>query len=443
MEAAIDAGREALHAVVRVKDERDPGPEHKENEAMRISNIVNAERTATGMLKLPAARRTGAEFWARQRPRQSRDQHQDNEHPLPPGSHYGAHPLTHVRRILGCSANAAQAGGEETALIPHSSRIELASTIHGPSISTMNPHSKRRPLLFTPRSPWGGRLESHSFRSHMRASENRGTVPTPKPGESFRLARPQRKENASAREGGVVGSPPAAQAGFDPNARLYRVTGDPKTGIGTATPINPKDINPKNAQIWINGMNNDVQAATRLGLDHTGKSEFYMIHNPTNGFASDSVEATAQKMGLRTQVANSTRDLLRHFDLPTANVTSHSQGTMILNSALEDLHKEGKNMKGINLNHHGAAANSLLTAVLAHRIGANKPKFEGHPLDAVHNIIGMNTLNPLRIAGSLLASPLLFNSDPDKSPHSKRNGHAGKLSKIFQSKLFNSLNPTQ
>ncbi len=287
----------------------------------------------------------------------------------------------------------------------------------------MNPHSKPRPLIFTPRSPWGRLPLKRTAQNHMHASENRGTVPNTKPGESFRLAPPKHPEKV--------------------NAALYKVTGDPKTLVGTATPVNPKDIDPKNAQIWINGMNNDLDHATRLGLDHTGKSEFYMIHNPTNGFVSDSLESGAQKLGLRTHVANSTRDLLRHFDLPSANVPSHSQGTMILNSALEDLHKEGKDMKGMNLNHHGAAANSVLTAILARRIGANKPHFEGHPLDPVHNIIGMNTRNPLRIAGSLLAAPLVFSSDPNLSPHTRQNGHAAKLPKIFQSKLFNALDPTQ
>lgn len=116
---------------------------------------------------------------------------------------------------------------------------------------------------------------------------------------------------------------------------------------------------------------------------------------------------------------------------------------MILNSALEDLHKEGKDMKGMNLNYHGAAANSVLSAILAHRIGANKPHFDGHALDPVHNIIGMNTANPARIVGSLVAAPLVFSSDPNLSPHTYQNGHATKLPKLFQSKLFNALDPTQ
>jgi hypothetical protein len=39
--------------------------------------------------------------------------------------------------------------------------------------------------------------------------------------------------------------------------------------------------------------------------------------------------------------------------------------------------------------------------------------FTEYALDAVHHIVGMNTLNPLRIAGSVLAAPLLFSKDRD------------------------------
>jgi len=53
----------------------------------------------------------------------------------------------------------------------------------------MNPHSKHRPLIFTPRSPWGGRLESRSFRRHMRASEDEQRRPTAQ--ESFNQLKAQ------------------------------------------------------------------------------------------------------------------------------------------------------------------------------------------------------------------------------------------------------------
>ena len=42
----------------------------------------------------------------------------------------------------------------------------------------MNPHSKPRPLIFTPRSPWGRFPQKHAHQSHMRASEDKKPVPT-------------------------------------------------------------------------------------------------------------------------------------------------------------------------------------------------------------------------------------------------------------------------
>jgi hypothetical protein len=191
-------------------------------------------------------------------------------------------------------------------------------------------------------------------------------------------------------------------------------------------------------------MANTMRPAAELGLFHTGKSEFFMIHNPSNGGPSDLGECSLQKLGIRTQVVNSTRELLRNFDLKTANVTAHSQGTMILNSALSDLHKERRDMKGMTINYHGAAANVYLSHEVANKIGANINEFKGHALDPVHNLVGGNTLNPLRMVGSLLASPFLFSNDRNKSPHSKVEGQATKINPIFHtSPLFHPLAPTR
>jgi RHS repeat-associated protein len=230
---------------------------------------------------------------------------------------------------------------------------------------------------------------------------------------------------------------------WNPAAQLYKVKCDPKTGEvleKKSVTTSAKDNSIKNATIWLNGMANNSAKAAELGWFHKGKSEFYMIHNPSNGGINDVGECAPQRLGFETKVASTTRDLLGQFNLGSANVTSHSQGTMILNKALSGLRQEGKDMRGMHLNYDGAAANILTSKFLAHRIGAKIDRFEGHALDPVHNIVGMNTLNPLRIAGSLIASPMLF-MDRDTSPHSKRVGQAKNLSPFFQSKLFHPIAP--
>lgn len=255
-------------------------------------------------------------------------------------------------------------------------------------------------------------------------------VPNPQAGTAF-----DRKIDFAGRDRNLAGQ-------WDPNATIWLVTGDPKNEKSAKlTPVKLKDVDPINANIWLNGMDNDAQKAAQLGLNHTGKGRFYMIHNPSNGGMSDFGESAVQKLGIPTKVAKSTRDLLRHFDLPTANVQSHSQGSLIMNDALRDLKKEGKDMRGMTLSYHGAAANVLTSKMLANSIGAKVEKFKGHPLDPVHNIVGMNTVNPLRIAGSLGATPLLFSEDRDLSPHSKKPGDAKRLSPVFNRRLFHPLLP--
>lgn len=44
----------------------------------------------------------------------------------------------------------------------------------------MNPHSKPRPLIFTPRSPWGRLPQKRTAQSHMRASEDKKPDPSGK-----------------------------------------------------------------------------------------------------------------------------------------------------------------------------------------------------------------------------------------------------------------------
>lgn len=257
-------------------------------------------------------------------------------------------------------------------------------------------------------------------------------VPNPQAGTAF-----DRQIDSKDRDRNKAGQ-------WDPNATVWLVTGDPNDlDSAKITPVRVQDIDPKNATIWLNGMANDAQSAAELGLNHTGKGSFYMIHNPSNGGLSDFGESAVQKLGIPTKVAKSTRDLLRHFDLPTANVVAHSQGSLIANDALEDLRKEGKDMRGMKVKYHGAAANVLKSKMLADSIGAEMEEFRGHALDPVHNIVGMNTMNPLRIAGSLVAAPLLFNSDREKSPHTLKPGDAKKLSPVFNRPVFHPLVPTK
>lgn len=222
---------------------------------------------------------------------------------------------------------------------------------------------------------------------------------------------------------------------WNPNSKLYKVTRNPerpnKPSIEPV--ISSRDIRIKNAEIWINGMNNDRDAAALLGLNHTGKNEFYMIHNPSNGGPSDLFgECTKNKLRLKTEVVNSAAEILKEFDLNTAKITAHSQGTMILQQAMQKLDASGVDMAGATVQLDGAAAHipgKYGFGAELKSYGANMLTPRGSPFDAVHNIVGLNTCNPVKITGSLLAAPLLF-ANQYLSPHSTVEG--GFLTQAFQ-----------
>lgn len=213
-------------------------------------------------------------------------------------------------------------------------------------------------------------------------------------------------------------------------ARLYHVTLDAKTREPKIELItNFKSISGKGANIWINGMANTKDKAADLGGIHTKLTNFYMIHNPSNGAMSDfSCECTLQRVGLKLNVDRTSAELLAKFNLEKSTVYAHSQGTMILNMSIKSLHEQGVSMNGMKTIYHGSAANYFQSKRVNKCVGAFLVDFDGHPLDAVHNIVGLNTKNPLRIGGSIIASPLLFVGGKNWSPHTTDNG--GKLKEM-------------
>jgi hypothetical protein len=203
------------------------------------------------------------------------------------------------------------------------------------------------------------------------------------------------------------------------------VTANPKDpDHPSILPVSSKNIRRKNAEVWVNGMNNPKEAAAVLGLDHTGKNEFYMVHNPSNGGPADLGECVVNKCSSNTKVSGSAAEILSKFDLTTAKITAHSQGTMILRDAMEKLHASGVDMAGTTVQLDGAAAhipgkNGFGAELKSY--GAKMLPPRGSPFDAVHNIVGLNTYNPAAIVGSLVAAPLLF-ANKNLSPYSTVKG---------------------
>jgi RHS repeat-associated protein len=231
-------------------------------------------------------------------------------------------------------------------------------------------------------------------------------------------------------------------------ARLYHVTADPKhpddlTKIKYDLVTDYSEINRKNsARIWINGMANTERPASELGVKHTGWTDFYMVHNPSQGGWKDFGECAWNALHLPSKVVKSTADLLSKFELKTARIVSHSQGTMIMNQALTNLDRRRVDMKGVQLSYHNSAANYFASKLVEHQIGGRIIEFGGHPGDPVHNIIGMNTLNPARIVGSIPGALTLADDTRNWSLHSLKDG-GPKASPLWNNPLMHPLVPSR
>ena len=108
IDRSIQAGRDALNKIVPVKSDEDKGQDYKENDAMRVAHIVNAERTATEMKDLPEEQKTLEEFQrrikekedARGEPEKGR-KHPNNDYPIPAGTERGSYDNQYLRDVLG------------------------------------------------------------------------------------------------------------------------------------------------------------------------------------------------------------------------------------------------------------------------------------------------------------------------------------------------------
>ena len=200
------------------------------------------------------------------------------------------------------------------------------------------------------------------------------------------------------------------------------------------------------SEIAVNGMLNDLPKAAGLMSDHfttaTGDldeyskkqwdKQFILFHNPTDKAFKDAWESIKEKYGPRDQL---TREFitfqkevqrLNTKQRKSSLILGHSQGSIIISQALEHaLNNEGRNtLDTFTYRFHGAAANKWVTNRRIRRTGgklaggSNATAWSGHPGDAIHNWVGHNTLNPVKLGYSLIAWPFLTGKG-GMSPHTR------------------------
>jgi hypothetical protein len=193
----------------------------------------------------------------------------------------------------------------------------------------------------------------------------------------------------------------------------------------------------------VNGQSNNLAKASWLMGSHLeyefkNLQEYTLFHNPSIGGAGDTWESFRDKMGITTRVTKKFAQILAETQA-AGNETgwiAHSQGGAIfaegvrylLNSqsswALNKLRLNGiRNPdKGELLNKqsvafHANANNNLRSKPLFSRAGIKVLAIRANDYDMVPNLIGMNTLNPRKLLGSLVYSSHVFNGSVAQSPH--------------------------
>lgn len=201
----------------------------------------------------------------------------------------------------------------------------------------------------------------------------------------------------------------------------------------------------------VNGQSNNLTKATWLMGQHLevayGKSisEYTLFHNPSVGGAGDSWESLQDKMGFTTKVTKEFAELLSKAQKKESDTrwVAHSQGGIIFAEGVRYLLNEKSSWAVNNLNFngrrnpdkgrlldkqkitfHGNANNNMRSKPLFKRAGVEVLAIRAHDYDFVTNILGMNTLSPRKLIGSVAYSNHVTGGSINQSPHTTVQSHS-------------------
>jgi len=193
----------------------------------------------------------------------------------------------------------------------------------------------------------------------------------------------------------------------------------------------------------VNGQSNNLAKAawlmgSHLEYEFKNLQEYTLFHNPSVGGVGDTWESLRDKIGCTTPVTKKFARILAATQV-AGNETgwvAHSQGGAIfaegvrylLNGqsswALNKFQLNGIRSpdKGELLNKqsvafHANANNNFRSKLLFARAGIKVLAIRANDYDMVPNLIGLNTLNPRKLIGSLVYSNHVFKGSVAQSPH--------------------------
>lgn len=194
----------------------------------------------------------------------------------------------------------------------------------------------------------------------------------------------------------------------------------------------------------VNGQSNNLNKATWLMGAHLdfeyGKSvvnEYTLYHNPSIGGGGDTWESMRDKMGFTTDVTKQFSKVLQESQKQGKEIKwiAHSQGGAIFaegvryflngnsswavlggfNGVFKD--KENISLDNHKVAFHGNANNNARSKLLFDRAGIEVVATRTNDYDFVGNVIGMNTLNPRKLIGSVIYGRHVFSGSVQQSPH--------------------------
>lgn len=210
----------------------------------------------------------------------------------------------------------------------------------------------------------------------------------------------------------------------------WRVAG--KTDVVTTSyaAVNGQSNNLAKAQ-WLMGSHLEVEFGENVQM-------FSLFHNPSVGGYGDTWESVQDKFGFTTQVTRQFAKVLERTQQEGKQTrwVAHSQGGLIFTEGVRYLlnnHSSWalRNLTFNGINHqqqgslldkqkvafHGNANNNWRSSRLLERAGVEVIAIRAHDYDLVTNIVGLNTITPRKLVGSVVYANHVLSGSVAQSPH--------------------------
>ena len=164
------------------------------------------------------------------------------------------------------------------------------------------------------------------------------------------------------------------------------------------------------ADRMITGINLTLQQAAdkafTVMVQQLGKCNFDLVYIKTLGFLKDCIRAVGDKLGFTSQAARELAGIIKQAG--PGNWYAHSYGGIAFAEAVRTITAEGGTVSGQSVLFMAGANNQWATNRIMRKAGVGVGGYTGRWLDAVPNVVGLNSLNPVQYVIDILMIWHLF-----------------------------------